>query len=641
MCGIAGIVGVKLGQKELEALTRSMGATLQHRGPDAAGVWADESSGVGLAHQRLSIVDLSPAGAQPMISDCARYVIVYNGEVYNGKALRDELSKKGHYFRGHSDTEAVLAACSQWGVKKALEKFIGMFAFALWDRKEKTLSLARDRLGIKPLYWGQQGSELFFGSELKALRAFKGWDVQVDSRAVASFMRFRYVPAPHSIYENVHKLEPGKLLTFSLGSGRKPILSEYWSLEKIVRQGQKNKIDPRDAVEQLNTLLLDAVKQRMVSDVPLGALLSGGIDSSVVVALMQAQSSRPVKTFSIGFHEKEYNEAEHAKAVAKHLGTQHTELYVRPEEAMAVIPKLSSMYDEPFADSSQIPTYLVSEMTRQHVTVALSGDGGDELFLGYNRYMQAMKIGGILDKLPMSFRKLGAGALRSLPPSWWDALFMAVPSRYSPRLAGEKIYKLAQVLPQGAEGFYRSLVSLWQNPDLVTHGAQEYQGTLWDEPLKELLPSFSERMQYMDTLTYLPDDILAKVDRASMAVSLEARVPLLDHRVVEFAWQLPMESKWHKGVGKSCLREVLYKYVPKELIERPKMGFGIPIDTWLQGPLKDWAEDLLSPEAIEKYGLLNSDLVQEKWQEHLSGRRRWHHHLWSVLMLQAWCRENL
>jgi asparagine synthase (glutamine-hydrolysing) len=644
MCGFAGFLNFSASTPEtgLRTTAVAMARTLQHRGPDAEGYWVDPETGIALAHRRLSIIDLSPAGAQPMTSASGRSIIAYNGEVYNFDEIRNDLIAEGRGpFRGASDTEVILEACEAWGVERAVQRFIGMFAFAIWDRAAHTLTLVRDRLGIKPLYWGLFGDHLLFGSELKALCAHDCWSAQIDQDAVAAFMRHNYIPAPHTVYRGVSKLPPGSLL--QIGPDRQPQITAYWTLDDIVQQGKNDPLpdDDEAATDALEALLSDAVGQRMVADVPLGAFLSGGIDSSTVVALMQAQSSRPVKTFSIGFSEAGFDEAQYAKQVAKHLGTDHTELYVEPDQAIAMIERLPEMFDEPFADSSQIPTFLVSELTRSHVTVSLSGDGGDELFAGYNRYFQNTGAVGRMMAAPRPLRTGLAAALNSASPGTWDNIFNLVPKRWRPPQAGDKLYKLADVLRGDQGAFYRRLVSHWDDPSEIVAGGNEPRGPLWDPFIAERLPDDIERMQYLDTLTYLPDDILTKVDRSSMAVSLEARVPLLDHRVVAFAWRLSQKQKIRAGKGKWLLRQVLQRHVPRELVERPKMGFGIPLDQWLRGPLREWAEDLLSEHSLKQVGFLAPAPIRAKWQEHLGGGRNWQYHLWDVLMFQAWARRWL
>ena len=636
MCGITGLWDPARRGSDLAQCVRAMTDVLVHRGPDSSGYWHDNESGIALGHRRLSIVDLSDAGHQPMVSADGRWVLTYNGEIYNADSLRPDLEALGARFRGHSDTEVLLEACARWGVEATLPRLIGMFAFALWDTAQRRLYLVRDRLGIKPLYWRWFDSVLIFGSELKALRAYDRWTPEVDRDSVASYMRHNYVPSPWTIYRNVHKLPPGCFAVFD--PGRAPEVKRYWSLEDVVREGlaEPSTLPEEEAVDTLEALLSDAVRRRMVADVPLGAFLSGGIDSSTVVALMQANATQPVRTFSIGFHEQGYNEAQHAKEVANHLGTDHTELYVEPGHAREVIPRIPDMYDEPFADSSQIPTFLVSEMTRRQVTVALSGDGGDELFAGYVRYFQALKLFPILDRVPMSCRAAAAVMIRSLPPRAWAALFQLVPARWRVPQAGDKMHKLAGILREPLSEYYRYLISHAHEPEQLVPGAREHRGLLWDPSVKDIVPSPIGRMQYLDTLTYLPDDILTKVDRASMAVSLEARVPLIDHRVVAFAWTLPPSLKLRDGTGKWLLRKVLARHVPDKLIDRPKMGFGVPIDDWLRGPLRDWAEALLCERRLADEGFLNPAMVREKWNQHLSGQVNYQYMLWNILTFQAW-----
>lgn len=639
MCGIAGFVGSGLSGGSADALRATalkMANAITYRGPDDHGVWVDEDRGVGLSHRRLSIIDLSPAGHQPMTSASGRLVIVYNGEVFNFAELRVDLEKKGIKFRGHSDTEVILEACEVWGVEETAKRLIGMFAFAIWDRKDRTLSLVRDRLGIKPLYWGSFNKAVIFGSELKALKEHPLFEAEIDRDALTLFLRHNYIPGPHSIYRGVRKQRPGTIVRFE-GSG-KFTERAFWTLEAVASDGLKNQRVSTDdqAVADLEKLLLDAVGRRMVADVPLGAFLSGGIDSSLVVALMQAQSSKAVKTFSIGFAEKDFNEAPYAAAVAKHLGTEHTELVVTPQQALDVIPRLPYIYDEPFADSSQIPTFLVSELARRHVTVSLSGDGGDELFAGYNRYQFSQAVCRQISPLPPALRRTAAKLLRVLTPGQWNALFSPLPARMRLPQAGDKLHKLAGVLESEIDEIYLRLLSHWTEPEKIVIDGHEPATILRDEFVKDRIPDPVQRMQYLDTLTYLPDDILVKVDRASMAVSLEARVPLLDHRVVAFAWSLPRRMHQRDGQSKWILRQVLYKHVPKSLIERPKMGFGVPIDSWLRGPLRDWAESLIDESRLRREGFLRPEPIRQKWREHLSGQINWSYLLWDVLMFQAW-----
>jgi asparagine synthase (glutamine-hydrolysing) len=644
MCGLAGYLtnawNHDQAQKSLMAMTRA----IAHRGPDSHGQWLDAQAGIALGHVRLAIVDLSPAGAQPMHSASGRYVLAYNGEIYNHLDLRAELEKQGRApaWRGHSDTESLLAGMEVWGMEATVKRCVGMFAFAVWDRQQRALTLCRDRVGEKPLYFGWQGNCFLFASELKALKAHPAFQAAIDRNALALMMRHNHVPAPYSIYQGIHKITPGTLLTLSLGNrGAAP--ESYWDARQMVAHGLSRPFDgsPEAAVDQLDVLLRKAVGRQMMADVPLGAFLSGGVDSSTVVALMQDLSPRPVNTFTIGFHEDVFNEAPHAKAVAAHLGTHHTELYVTARQAMDVIPRLPGMYCEPFADSSQIPTFLVSQLARQQVTVSLSGDAGDELFGGYNRYLLTQQMWHRLARLPVPVRAALARALLALPAKTWDRLLgplqTLLPTRLAQSHIGEKVHKGAEVFASGtAIELYRRMVSQWDKPQQLVPGSHEPPTVLSDPARQPQTDNLVHHMMAMDLLSYLPDDILVKVDRAAMAVSLETRVPLLDHEVVEFAWRLPLDYKIRQGTGKWPLRQVLRRYVPQELTERPKMGFGVPIDHWLRGPLKDWAHDLLDPVRMRQQGYLNPDLIQQKWAQHLLGKRNWQHDLWNVLMFQSW-----
>lgn len=649
MCGIAGFVSN--GDESFDAgiqnaIGERMATALRYRGPDDGGVWTD-GSGVVLAHRRLSILDLSPEGHQPMFSESGRYVISYNGEVYNFLELRNELELLGFHFRGHSDTEVMLAAFDTWGIDSAVQRFVGMFAIALWDRRERNLFLIRDRMGIKPLYYGWAGKVFLFGSELKALRAYPDFRADINRDAMCLYLQHSYITAPHSIYHGVYKVAPGHILTLPYGVSNNNGLRDkaYWTLRHVAESGIKNRFSSEtEALQALETVLSKAVESRMLADVPLGAFLSGGVDSSTVVALMQANSSRPVKTFSIGFHEQGYDEAQHARKIARYLGTDHTELYITPQEALDVIPELPTMFDEPFADSSQIPTYLVSQLARRHVTVSLSGDGGDELFAGYDRYPRTLAIWERMRRVPKLVRRTAGMALATSPLSVMDVaskVGRVLPGQYNAALTGDRLKKLGRMLASTSPAqLYRQMLTHWPNAESIVRGAQEPEYFFSADRNWLISDDLIENMCFVDMNSYLPDDILTKVDRASMAVSLEARVPILDHRVVELAWRVPIDMKLRMGTGKWLLRQLLYKHVPRELIERPKMGFGIPIDQWLRGPLRDWAEALLAPERLAREGYLDPTPIRTKWKEHLSGRRRWHYHLWDILMFQAWLEYN-
>lgn len=656
---------------DLCAQATDMAHAIAHRGPDDAGACADAAAGLALGHRRLSIVDLSPAGHQPMASSGGRYAMAFNGEIYNHLAMRAELLALGAApaWRGHSDTETLLAGFEQWGVEATLKRAVGMFAIALWDVQARTLHLARDRFGEKPLYYGWAGSgtkrAFVFGSELKALRAFPGFGNAVCRQALAQYMRFMVVPAPRSIYQGIYKLEPGCLLSIQgaapLTAPAEPLrppsvhegltLSRWWSLGDVVQAGMANPVtDEVEAVDTLEQRLAEAVRLQALADVPLGAFLSGGIDSSAIVALMQRQATRPVKTFTVGFEEAGFDESPYARAVAQHLGTDHTELFVTAAEAQAVIPQLPAMYDEPFADSSQIPTHLVCRAARQHVTVALSGDAGDELFGGYNRYFWGPRIWDKLALLPYAVRNALGAAITGVPVAGWDALsrpFNAVlPGGKGIARAGDKAHKLGSSLRgvRSLDDLYLSLVSEWQDPAQVVRGEAGpvmEPPCLLDDPLPASGVQQSQlRMMYRDSLTYLPDDILCKVDRAAMAVSLETRVPFLDHRVAELAWRLPLGMKIRDGQGKWALRQVLHKHVPRELIERPKAGFGIPVGQWLRGPLRPWAESLLDETRLQAEGYLYPAPIRQKWAEHLGGQSDHTSSLWAVLMFQAWLQDQ-
>jgi len=658
MCGLTGFLGAAPfpAQAGHQALLARMTGAIRHRGPDGAGYWCDAARGIALGHRRLAILDLSAAGHQPMRSAAGRYQIAFNGEIYNHLALRDQLAAAGWNgsWRGHSDTETLLAGFDAWGIQATLERAIGMFAFAVWDRETATLTLGRDRIGEKPLYYGWQGRgggrTFLFGSELKALRTHPAFENEIDRDALCLQLRHSYIPAPHTIYRGIAKLPPGCLASVSARQPE-PRVSSYWSAARQMVAGAATPFagSANAAVDALEALLKDAIGAQMIADVPLGAFLSGGVDSSTVVALMQAQSARPVKTFSIGFHEEGFDEARYAKAVARHLGTDHSELYVNAEQVQAVIPALPAMYDEPFSDSSQLPTFLVSQLARRHVTVSLSGDAGDELFCGYTRYGFADRLWNTIDMAPRSMRRLAARGIRAVPVESWNGAARSL-GRYLPaalpralRVAnpGDKLHKGAEVMAcKTLDDLYLGLVSHWDDPASLVRGASEPPTLL--QGRTPALPGLDgiQRMMALDLLTYLPDDILAKVDRAAMSVSLETRVPFLDHRVVEFAWSLPQSLKLRDGVGKWVLRQVLYRHVPQALIERPKMGFGVPIGSWLRGPLRDWAEHLLAEPRIRREGYFDPLQLRSKWQEHLSGQRNWQYHLWDVLVFQSWLEQQ-
>jgi asparagine synthase (glutamine-hydrolysing) len=642
MCGLTGFWSTHTTQDAF-AIATGMASRIAHRGPDDEGCWVDVDAGIALAHRRLSIVDLSPMGHQPMMSSSGRFLIAFNGEIYNHRELRRELAhdaRLGAALRGQSDTEVMLAAIETWGLRRALDRFVGMFAFALWDRRERELSLVRDRLGVKPLYYGWTGGTLVFGSELKALAAHPDFDATINRDAVALLLRYAYIPAPHSIYARIQKVIPGTMLRIRAPHPAAVSVATYWSADDVSANGLAHPFtgSPEEAAGEVERLLRDAVGLRMIADVPLGAFLSGGIDSSTVTALMQAQSTRPVRTFTIGSFDADCDEASAARAVAQHLGTDHTELYVSPHDAVDAIPQMPSIYDEPFADPSQVPTYLLSRLTRQHVTVALSGDGGDELFAGYNRHVWGPRIWSALQRMPSGLRAGSARGLTAISPQAWTTGFQTVqkflPARWRHRAAGDKLHKLARILSAPtAEQFYVLLASRWHNPTDAVRDASEPAP---EATAPAAFHDLATRMLYLDLVTYLPDDILAKVDRATMACGLEAREPLLDHRLVEFAWRLPMGMKIRGGESKWPLRQTLYKFVPKQLVERAKSGFGLPIGTWLRGPLRPWAEDLLSTRRLAADGFFNPDVIHQKWSDHLSGRTNCQDELWAVLMFQAW-----
>ena len=650
MCGIAGLLTA--GRPD-PALVRRMTDPIAHRGPDDQGVWTDPEAGIGLGHRRLSIIDLSPLGHQPMEASDGRWVLSYNGEIYNHLDLRRELESAGTRvaWRGHSDTETLVEAIAAWGLQATLERAVGMFALALWDRRERQLHLARDRFGEKPLYYGWAGGDFVFGSELKAIRAHPRFANPVNRRALALLAARTYVPAPLSIYERLFKLEPGCILTVAPAAVKAPrdeapreggakdgvCLTRYWSYRQVMRRGLADPIATEgEALERLEATLAAAIGGQSVADVPVGAFLSGGIDSSTVVALYQKYSPRPVRTFSIGFEEAGFNEAEYAKAVAAHFGTVHNERYVTVKETRDVIPLLPSMYDEPFADSSQIPTHLVSRFAREQVTVALSGDGGDELFAGYNRHFAAPRLWQRLQLLPRRVRGLIGAPLSRLPSSVWNL----APGRRQPHF-GAKMQKALRVAgaARSFDDVYNSFLDEWSFEPSPVLGAKGGEDAAFDLDVAADAPD-AVRMMYCDAVSYLPDDILCKVDRASMAVSLETRVPFLDHRVAELAARIPVAMKVRSGKGKHILRELLYREAPRSVFERPKAGFAIPVGEWIKGPLRPWAEELLDPVRMAQEGYFDANRVRRRWEEHLSGRRDATPALWAVLMFQAWHRQE-
>ncbi len=634
MCGIAGVLRAGASRQSLDADAKAMAATMLHRGPDGEGVWLDAAAGLAFAHRRLSIVDRSIAGAQPMHSSCHRYVICYNGETYNAHELRQQLSALGRTFRGASDTEVVLEASAQWGVQAACVKLIGMFAFAIWDRLERVLWLVRDRLGIKPLFFASFPTQVMFASELKALRACSEWTAEVDNGALAAYMQLGFVPAPQCIYRGVQKVMPGTIVKCQAGA--KPTTHTYWSLAEVAHGGARKRFqgDAQEALDTLETLTADAVGRRMLADVPVGAFLSGGIDSSTVVALMQKTAGTPVRTFSIGFSSLAFDEAEHARAVATHLSTDHTSLTVEPRDALSVVSELGDIFDEPFADASQLPTVILARLTKEHVGVALSGDGGDEVFAGYNRHVETANLLGSVLRAPGPVRHALARMCLGARPALWELATSFLPDRVAPRQLGDKAQRLAALLRAGddAAAAYAALTQQWVDTDAMVIGANAPTRSL----PQTTLGSLSERLQFYDGAQYLPDDILCKVDRATMSASLEVRVPLLDHRLVEFAWSLPRDMKIQGRQGKWLLRKLLARHVPEQLTARPKSGFSVPLAEWLRGPLREWADALLSVESLERGGFLHSAPIRTKWREHLELRRNWQYLLWNVLVFQVW-----
>ena len=667
MCGITGVFG-DTNDNDLTRVVGAMAASLAHRGPDDGGVWSDGKAHIALGHQRLSVIDLSQEGHQPMHSACGRYIIVFNGEIYNHKTLRKELENEfasSHLPRsrgvagwcGQSDTETLLTAISCWGIEATLKRVVGMFAIAVWDRSDRRLCLVRDRMGEKPLYYGWCNGRFVFGSELKAVCRYPGFSNEIDRDSLTLYLRHNYVPAPYSIYKNILKLEPGCLLSLKLeDTASRPSLklrapasegslrlTRWWSLHEVVEDGRASRItDEKEALVLLESQLRESIRLQLAADVPLGVFLSGGVDSSLIVALMQSEANTPVSTYTIGFSEANYDEAVYARSVASHLQTDHTELYLSAAVAQEVIPLLPTLYDEPFADSSQIPTFLVAQMAKKYVTVALSGDAGDELFAGYNRHFKAPGIWKIISKVPTGSRQLISKAINVFSPQTFSTLEQGLsyilPKRWQITFLGDKLLTLANCLGsvKDSDDLYYSLVSEWNNPGEIVIGEKEPTTLLTRRSEWPVLPDFEERMMYLDAMTYLPDDILVKVDRAAMGVGLETRVPFLDYRIVELAWRLPLSMKINHGQGKQILRDILYKYVPRKLIERPKQGFGIPLGDWLRGPLRDWAETLLDESLLKRQGFFNPEPILLRWKEHLAYKHNWEHSLWGVLMFQAW-----
>ena len=642
MCGILGVIDSRLSEAELRALTTSMADALYHRGPDDSGIWIDEGAHLALGHRRLSIHDLSPLGAQPMYSASGNLVIAFNGEIYNFKSIGQKLVSEGCSFRGSSDTEILVNAIEYWGIEAAVKHCIGMFAFAVYDRTQKTLTLARDRIGEKPLYYGFVENKFVFSSELKGLLKACDNRPKIDMGALSSYFRYGYISAPHTIYENIKKLEPGAFFTIDVMATVNSLVNitthTYWSLDSAFQADPQTLLsDEKIATEKLDTLLNHVVSEQALSDVPLGAFLSGGIDSSAVASILQSQSKTPIDTFTIGFDDKSFNEAEHAKAIASHIGSSHHELYVTAQDALNIVPTLSQIYDEPFADSSQIPMLIVSRLARQKVTVCLSGDGGDELFCGYNRYTHAKNVINKINSVPDVLKKLGAHTLKNISPHAWDSLYSQANNILGKKGGanfGSKMHKLADLAAsKDAQSAYDFLCSYWPQPEsLFLTASSEPRLTATHNFEKNFLDAAME----WDQKWYLPGDNLVKTDRASMAASLELRVPLLDLRVIEFSWSIANELKLKHGLSKWILRQVLYKYVPSQLIDRPKMGFSIPIGNWLREDLRSWAEALIAPEYLSSQGIFNAEVIQKVWQQHLSGSHDHSNKLWTFLMFQDW-----
>lgn len=646
MCGITGFYSKNLSTFNNSIL--KMNSALFHRGPDFSGVWQDRSSGIVFGHQRLSVLDLSSAGNQPMISSSGRFIITYNGEIYNHLEIRKELKEinMNINWKSNSDTETFLEAIEYWGIDNALKKVVGMFAFALWDKKNCSLVLARDRMGEKPLYYGWQGKGLnkvfIFGSELKALKQHPEFQKTINRDAIALLLRHNYIPDPYSIYKNIYKLLPGQYLLLKNKDLKKNFLSKpvnYWSLTKIAIEGSKDlfKEDDSEIQNNFEKILKDTVKKKMISDAPVGAFLSGGIDSSTLVSLMQSENINRIKTFTIGFNDDDFNEAKHAKKIAKHLNTEHTELYFSPKTVMEIIPKLPIIHDEPFSDNSQIPSFLISQLAKKQIKVAISGDGGDELFCGYNRYSYVNNWSQRFNLIPFGLRKVFANKIKSISQDRWNILLKFLPflNQHANKIKGSKALEANSLTD-----LYYILFSQWQNPtDVVLNSSEPGTFLTLYKPNLNQLNNY-EQMMVLDLISYLPNDILVKVDRTSMASSIETRVPLLDHKLIEYVWKIPHNLKFRNGQSKWILKQILKKYVPERLTERPKKGFGIPLHSWLRGPLRDWAENLLDEKKLLKEGYFDAKIVREKWDDFILNKKNWHQDLWNILMFQAWLDSN-
>tara|TARA_Y100000589_G_C27184269_1_gene642052 strand:+ start:1418 stop:3370 length:1953 start_codon:yes stop_codon:yes gene_type:complete len=644
MCGITGFISSELKENNLKKIAIHMSNKLLHRGPDDSGVWLDSEVGIALAHRRLSIVDLSNAGKQPMISNCSRYCIVFNGEIYNHLSLRKELPNSINW-KGYSDTETLVNAISLWGIQKTLKKLVGMFAFAIWDRNLKRLILARDRIGEKPLYYGLNGRNLLFASELKAIIAFPNFHSEINRESLSKYIKFGFIPSPYSIYKGIYKLRPGNYIEFSMKDIELrsiPQPSIYWSLESSIlsKNNSSYLYSKYDTIEYLESLLTNSIKGQLLGDVSIGTFLSGGIDSSIIVSILQSQINKPINTFTIGFDEKHFDESEKASKVASFIGTNHKKLFLSSKKALEIIPNLSTIYDEPFSDVSQIPTIFMSQFCSTEVKICLSGDGGDELFCGYNRHIVGPKIWNILNYIPISIRKLIADFILYFPPTTWDKFYYScekfLPDFLRINAPGLKLQKLTNLInAKTLQEVYLNLLYAWQNSENIVLNSSSIEDKYSNHPYEIFQDSYHQ-MMFMDFIGYLPNDILVKVDRAAMSSSLETRLPFLDHRVVEFAWKIPINMKLRDNQSKWILRQLLKKYLPDKLTKGPKKGFAVPIAEWLRGPLKNWADVLLDKNFIDSQGYLQADPIIKKWNEHLSGKRDWSKQLWTVLIFQSW-----